>query len=68
MRIYIDSSVCKGCALCVHYCPREVLRLSDERNQKGYTIAEVYDASGCTGCKLCQMGCPDMAIYVVDQD
>ena len=41
MRIYIDAQVCKGCGLCIHYCPREVLRLSDRRNQKGYTIAEV---------------------------
>jgi 2-oxoglutarate ferredoxin oxidoreductase subunit delta len=68
IEIYIDAKVCKGCALCVYYCPREVLRLSDKRNQKGYTIAEVYDASDCTGCKLCEIGCPDVAIYVADEE
>lgn len=68
MKIYIDAGVCKGCGLCVYYCPRDVLRLSGKRNQHGYTIAEVYDASDCTGCKLCEISCPDLAIYVVDED
>lgn len=68
MRIFIDDRVCKGCGLCIHYCPREVLRLSDKRNQKGYTVAEVYDAGECTGCKLCEVGCPDVAIYIVDDE
>jgi len=64
MRIYIDERVCKGCNLCVFYCPREVLVLSDRRNQKGYRVAEVYDVDDCVGCKLCEISCPDVAIYV----
>ncbi len=68
MKIYIDANVCKGCSLCVHYCPRDVLRLSEVRNKKGYTIAEVYDVGDCTGCRLCEINCPDVAIYVVDED
>jgi 2-oxoglutarate ferredoxin oxidoreductase subunit delta len=66
IQIYIDSKVCKGCALCVHYCPRDVLNMSDRRNQKGYAIAEVHDADDCTGCRLCEISCPDLAIYVID--
>ncbi len=68
MKIYIDARVCKGCGLCIHYCPREVLRLSDIRNQKGYTVAQVVDIDDCSGCKLCEMGCPDVAIYVSDEE
>lgn len=68
MKIYIDANVCKGCALCVHYCPRDVLRLSDKRNQKGYTIAEVFDVDDCTGCKLCEISCPDVAIWVTNHE
>jgi len=66
MRITIDVEVCKGCGLCIFYCPRAVLQLSDKRNQKGYSVAEVYDAEDCVGCKLCEIGCPDLAIYVED--
>ena len=68
MKIYIDTRVCKGCGLCVHYCPRTVLRLSDQRNQKGYTTAEVMDIDQCTGCKLCEISCPDVAIYVTKEE
>jgi 2-oxoglutarate ferredoxin oxidoreductase subunit delta len=68
IRIYIDANVCKGCGLCVYFCPREVLRLSTRRNQKGYTVAEVFDAGDCTGCRLCEISCPDVAIYVADEE
>lgn len=64
MRIHIDERVCKGCDLCVFYCPRDVLRLSGRRNQKGYSVAEVHNLGDCTGCKLCEISCPDLAIYV----
>ena len=68
MEIYIDAEVCKGCALCIHYCPRDVLHMSDQRNQKGYAIAAVHDAEDCTGCKLCEISCPDVAIFVTDEE
>ncbi len=67
MKIHVDVAVCKGCGLCIFYCPREVLKLSDRRNQKGYTVAEVHDPEDCTGCKLCEISCPDLAIHVENQ-
>lgn len=66
MIVHIDAVVCKGCGLCVFYCPKEVLRLSDKRNESRYEFAEVYDPDGCVGCKLCEITCPDWAIYVED--
>jgi 2-oxoglutarate ferredoxin oxidoreductase subunit delta len=62
--IHIDERVCKGCGLCVEYCPRGVLKLADKMNQKGYNVAEVIDLANCTGCLLCEVGCPDFAIYI----
>ncbi len=56
---------CKGCGFCVEYCPKDVLALSEEFNQKGYHPPEVVDAEGCVNCHLCEMICPDFAIYSV---
>lgn len=62
--VHIDEKVCKGCALCIFYCPKGVLKLADKMNQKGYNIAEVVHPEACIGCKMCEVGCPDLAIYV----
>jgi 2-oxoglutarate ferredoxin oxidoreductase subunit delta len=62
--VNIDPRVCKGCGLCVFYCPKCVLKLADKINQKGYNVAEVVNPASCVGCHLCDIGCPDLAIYV----
>lgn len=64
--VYIDERICKGCDLCVFYCPKGVLKLSTKMNQKGYSIAEVVNLPACTGCGLCEIGCPDFAIHVAE--
>lgn len=65
--VNIDERVCKGCGLCVFYCPKDVLKLADKMNQKGYNVAEVIHLENCIGCRLCDISCPDFAIYV-EQD
>ncbi len=67
MHIYIDTEVCKGCGLCIFYCPKEVLRFSDKRNERGYDIVEIYQPEECVGCGLCEIDCPDLAIYVENE-
>ncbi len=67
MAIYIEERLCKGCVLCVHYCPKEVLKMSDRRNEKGYNVAEVANPEKCNSCKMCEINCPDFVIYVVKE-
>ncbi len=64
MAIYIDEKICKGCRICVLSCPRDIYRLSEKRNVKGYNVAEVVHPENCRACKLCEISCPDLAIYV----
>jgi 2-oxoglutarate ferredoxin oxidoreductase subunit delta len=65
MAVYIDEKVCKGCRVCVHYCPGGVLKMSKRYNDKGYNVAEVFAPEKCKVCKLCEMNCPDFAAHVV---
>jgi len=64
MAVYIEERLCKGCGLCVYYCPKKVLTMSDRRNDKGYQVVEVCDPDQCNACKICEINCPDFVIYV----
>ncbi len=68
MAVNIDGEMCKGCGLCVYYCPMSVLDISDKMNRKGFSIAGVVDPDKCTQCKLCEINCPDFAIFVEEDE
>ncbi len=55
-RLEITEAWCKGCDICVKFCPERCLAL----NESGKVV--VKDADACTGCRLCEMLCPDFAI------
>ena len=61
--IHLIIERCKGCEFCVQFCPRGVLRMSQEFNAKGYHYPEVGDAENCVECDLCEVICPDFAIF-----
>jgi 2-oxoglutarate ferredoxin oxidoreductase subunit delta len=67
-RVFIDGERCKGCGYCAEFCPRDALRMSEELNAKGYTLAAVADESRCLGCSLCEIMCPEFAIHVESGD
>lgn len=62
--VEVDVNHCKGCGLCVHACPSEVLALSQEVNEKGYPYAYMKQPDNCIGCASCAYMCPDGCIKV----
>jgi len=56
--IKINKEWCKGCGVCMAFCPREALFLDK------YGKAE-KDSNKCNFCGVCETYCPDFAIAVV---
>ncbi|NLK07282.1 MAG: 4Fe-4S dicluster domain-containing protein [Firmicutes bacterium] len=63
-RVDVEPELCKGCGLCVAFCPRKVLALADEVNSKGYRIVAQVKPEECNGCTICAQMCPDIALTV----
>lgn len=57
--VEINQKWCKGCDICVAFCPKGVLA----RPEGGK--AQVAHPEKCTRCRLCEIMCPDLAIVVV---
>ena len=55
--IKINTAWCKGCSICVAFCPKKVLEVKN-----GKVVIENGEA--CIHCKLCQYRCPDFAIFI----
>lgn len=56
-QINLNVDWCKGCGICVEYCPKNVLSL--EKN-----MIQLEKADDCIFCGLCELRCPDYAIYI----
>jgi len=60
--IEINYLWCKGCGICIYYCPKKV-----------YTAGElgkpqIMNMDDCINCRLCVMRCPDLAIEVYPRE
>ncbi|MCP4845370.1 MAG: 4Fe-4S dicluster domain-containing protein, partial [Actinomycetia bacterium] len=65
----IEEGRCKGCGLCVIFCPEDVLAMAEDRfNVKGYRPVVCTEPAGCTGCGVCAAVCGDDAIRMEEQD
>jgi len=64
--VSIGRERCKGCALCVSVCPRQLLAMTTTLNRKGYHVAEAARAGECLGCLKCARMCPEAAIEILN--
>ena len=66
--VYIIKNRSKGCRFCIEYCPKKILEVSKEFNEKGYHYPVVIDEDACVNCKVCEDICPDFAIYSITKE
>ena len=57
--VTIFATWCKGCRICVEFCPTKVLEMGPNDNHPLVAYPEK-----CTACHFCDTHCPDLAIVV----
>jgi len=65
--IKIDEEKCKGCKICVNFCPNGAIGISEKINKKGVYPVQIKDKGKCTGCGICFLVCPDVAIEIYNE-
>lgn len=57
LSLKVDKNWCKGCGICVAFCPKNVLEIKDGK-------VNIKDLDSCIKCGQCELRCPDFAIYL----
>ncbi|HHZ01876.1 MAG TPA: 4Fe-4S binding protein [Tissierellia bacterium] len=55
--LHLNKKWCKGCGVCVGFCPKQVLKIEDNKCVIAYP-------EKCIHCGQCELRCPDNAIYI----
>ena len=55
--VSINRQWCKGCGICVAFCPKKGLSLDDEGKAS-------HNPELCVECGMCEQYCPDLAVTV----
>ncbi len=61
-RVHVFDNWCKGCGICIAFCPQEVF----ETGEEGRPL--IAHPEKCTACRWCETHCPDLAIVVTKID
>ncbi|MDR0339067.1 MAG: 4Fe-4S binding protein [Desulfovibrio sp.] len=54
--VSINPRWCKGCGVCVAFCPKRALSIEHEKAK--------HDPERCIVCGMCELYCPDLAVSV----
>lgn len=67
-KVYLIPERCKGCRLCIEFCPQDVLQESSALNAKGYHYPEIVPGkeAACVHCDFCTLICPEFAIFTCE--
>ena len=65
--IEIDEELCKGCEICVDFCPLKVFEISDKINSRGYYPPDSVNEEVCVGCRLCELMFPEFSIIIINE-
>ncbi len=67
-QVYLLPQRCKGCRICIQFCPQDVLQESHSANAKGYHYPEIAPGkeNACIHCGFCALICPEFAIYTLE--
>lgn len=66
--VRFNSDKCKGCELCLAFCPKGLIVISPAINNKGYRPASIEQMDECIGCQSCAIVCPDGAIEIFKEE
>ncbi len=58
--LMIDPRWCKGCGICVAFCPMNALELVGEK-------VRLKADGNCVLCGNCELHCPDYAIWLKEE-
>jgi 2-oxoglutarate ferredoxin oxidoreductase subunit delta len=64
-KLIINKDKCKGCLLCIRFCPKGCITVDTVLNAKGVTPVIFREDAGCSGCMMCALICPDVCIEIV---
>ncbi len=56
-KLVLNAAWCKGCGICVAFCPKNVLDIQNEK-------VIIKNEADCVYCGQCEQRCPDYALYV----
>ncbi len=63
-KLKINKKRCKGCQLCIIFCPKKNIKLDTALNESGIYPAVVIAEENCTGCGMCYVMGPDVCIEI----
>ncbi|MDP2940584.1 MAG: 4Fe-4S binding protein [Candidatus Omnitrophota bacterium] len=64
-KLKINKNRCKGCLLCITYCPKGLLKKSQSLNKLGIQpVIFVAGRDSCIGCSFCAIICPECCIEI----